>query len=194
MTTSAPVEPTQRQVRLETPFSDQKPGTSGLRKSSQQFEQPHYLESFIEAVLRTLPGVQGGTLVVGGDGRYGNRRAIDVILRMGAAHGLSRVILTTGGILSTPAASNLIRKRQAIGGIILSASHNPGGPDGDFGVKVNGANGGPTPASFTDAVFECSKTLEQYSLVDAPAIPLDAPGKHAIGAMNAFMADRKSVG
>ncbi|TCD55856.1 alpha-D-glucose phosphate-specific phosphoglucomutase [Synechococcus sp. BS56D] len=189
MTTSAPAEPTQRQVRLETPFSDQKPGTSGLRKSSQQFEQPHYLESFIEAVLRTLPGVQGGTLVVGGDGRYGNRRAIDVILRMGAAHGLSRVILTTGGILSTPAASNLIRKRQAIGGIILSASHNPGGPDGDFGVKVNGANGGPTPASFTDAVFECSKTLEQYSLVDAPAIPLDAPGKHAIGAMNVEVID-----
>lgn len=189
MTTSAPAEPTQRQVRLDAPFTDQKPGTSGLRKSSQQFEQPHYLESFVEAVFRTLPGVQGGTLVVGGDGRYGNRRAIDVILRMGAAHGLSQVILTTGGILSTPAASNLIRQRQAIGGIILSASHNPGGPDGDFGVKVNGANGGPTPASFTDAVFACTTTLEQYSIVDAAPIPLEAPGRHAIGAMTVEVID-----
>ena len=189
MTTSAPVEPTQRQVRLDTPFTDQKPGTSGLRKSSQQFEAPHYLESFVEAVFRTLTGVQGGTLVLGGDGRYGNRRAIDVILRMGAAHGLSKVIVATGGILSTPAASNLIRKRQAIGGIILSASHNPGGPDGDFGVKVNGANGGPTPASFTDAVFECTKTLQQYTILEAPAIPIDAPGSFSIGAMQVEVID-----
>ena len=106
MSSTATAEPIQRQVRLETPFSDQKPGTSGLRKSSQQFEQPNYLESFVEAICRTLPGVQGGTLVLGGDGRYGNRRAIDVILRMAAAHGVSKVITTTGGILSTPAASN----------------------------------------------------------------------------------------
>ena len=184
-----PTEPTQRQVQLEAPFTDQKPGTSGLRKSSQQFEQPHYLESFIEASFRTLPGMKGGTLVLGGDGRYGNLRAIDVILRMGAAHGLQKVIVTTGGILSTPAASNLIRQRQAIGGIILSASHNPGGPDGDFGVKVNGANGGPTPASFTDAVYDCSKTLERYSIVDAPAISLQSPGHHTIGEMQVEVID-----
>ncbi len=184
-----PTEPTQRQVQLEAPFTDQKPGTSGLRKSSQQFEQPHYLESFIEASFRTLPGMKGGTLVLGGDGRYGNLRAIDVILRMGAAHGLQKVIVTTGGILSTPAASNLIRQRQAIGGIILSASHNPGGPDGDFGVKVNGANGGPTPASFTDAVYDCSKTLESYSIVDAPAISLQSPGHHTIGEMQVEVID-----
>ena len=184
-----PTEPTQRQVQLEAPFTDQKPGTSGLRKSSQQFEQPHYLESFIEASFRTLPGMKGGTLVLGGDGRYGNLRAIDVILRMGAAHGLQKVIVTTGGILSTPAASNLIRQRQAIGGIILSASHNPGGPDGDFGVKVNGANGGPTPASFTDAVYDCSKTLEGYSIVDAPAISLQSPGQHTIGKMQVEVID-----
>ena len=184
-----PTEPTQRQVQLEAPFTDQKPGTSGLRKSSQQFEQPHYLESFIEASFRTLPGMKGGTLVLGGDGRYGNLRAIDVILRMGAAHGLQKVIVTTGGILSTPAASNLIRQRQAIGGIILSASHNPGGPDGDFGVKVNGANGGPTPASFTDAVYDCSKTLKSYSIVDAPAISLQSPGQHTIGEMQVEVID-----
>ena len=184
-----PTEPTQRQVTLKTPFTDQKPGTSGLRKSSQRFEQPHYLESFIEASFRTLPGMKGGTLVLGGDGRYGNLRAIDVILRMGAAHGLQKIIVTTGGILSTPAASNLIRQRGAIGGIILSASHNPGGPNGDFGVKVNGANGGPTPASFTDAVYECTKTLKSYSIVDSQAINIDSPGQHVIGEMQVEVID-----
>ena len=189
MTSSTPAEPTQRQVRLDKPFTDQKPGTSGLRKSSKQFEQPNYLESFVEAALRTLPGTYGGTLVVGGDGRYGNVRAIDVILRMAAAHGLSKVIVTTGGILSTPAASHLIRSKKAIGGIILSASHNPGGPDGDFGVKVNGANGGPTPASYTDAVFECTKTLSHYSIVDATPVSLDGPGQHSIGAMSVEVID-----
>ena len=189
MTSSTPAEPTQRQVRLDKPFTDQKPGTSGLRKSSKQFEQPNYLESFVEAALRTLPGTDGGTLVVGGDGRYGNLRAIDVILRMAAAHGLSKVFVTTGGILSTPAASHLIRSKKAIGGIILSASHNPGGPDGDFGVKVNGANGGPTPASYTDAVFECTKTLSHYSIVDATPVSLEGPGQHSIGAMSVEVID-----
>ena len=189
MTASASAEPAQIFVRLEAPFTDQKPGTSGLRKSSAQFEQPHYLESFVEAVFRTLPGVEGGTLVLGGDGRYGNLRAINVILRMAAAHGLSKVIITTDGILSTPAASNLIRKRGAIGGIILSASHNPGGPNGDFGVKVNGANGGPTPGSFTDAVFECTKSLDQYAIVEAPELNLGTPGTHHIGAMEVEVID-----
>ena len=189
MTASASAEPARIFVRLEAPFTDQKPGTSGLRKSSAQFEQPHYLESFVEAVFRTLPGVQGGTLVLGGDGRYGNLRAINVILRMAAAHGLSKVIITTDGILSTPAASNLIRKREAIGGIILSASHNPGGPNGDFGVKVNGANGGPTPGSFTDAVFECTKSLKQYAIVEAPELNLGTPGTHRIGALEVEIID-----
>ena len=152
-----------RQVTLPQPFTDQKPGTSGLRKSSRQFETPHYLESFIEASLRVLPGVEGGTLVVGGDGRYGNLRAITVIARMAAAHGVSRLITTTGGILSTPAASNLIRKHSAVGGVILSASHNPGGPEGDFGVKINGANGGPAPESITDAIHNKLYTLRPDS-------------------------------
>ncbi len=189
MTASASAEPAPIFVRLDAPFTDQKPGTSGLRKSSAQFEQPHYLESFVEAVFRTLPGVEGGTLVLGGDGRYGNLRAINVILRMAAAHGLSKVIITNDGILSTPAASNLIRKRGAIGGIILSASHNPGGPNGDFGVKVNGANGGPTPGSFTDAVFECTKSLDQYAIVEAPELNLGTPGTHHIGAMEVEVID-----
>ena len=177
------------QVSLDKPFSDQKPGTSGLRKSSRQFATPHYLESFIEAILRVLPGVAGGTLVLGGDGRYGNRQAIDVILRMAAAHGVAQVITTTGGILSTPAASNLIRKHGAIGGIILSASHNPGGLDGDFGVKVNGANGGPTPESLTDAIYACSLSLEGYRICEAAPISLDGPGSHQIGTMQVQVID-----
>ena len=176
-------------VTLDQPFADQKPGTSGLRKSSRQFETPHYLESFIEAILRTVPGVAGGTLVVGGDGRYGNLRAIDVISRMAAAHGVARLITTTGGILSTPAASNLIRKHGAVAGIILSASHNPGGPEGDFGVKVNGANGGPAPESLTDAIYACSQTLDGYRIVEAPSISLEAPGQHAIAALTLEVID-----
>jgi phosphoglucomutase len=178
-----------RSVALPQPFSDQKPGTSGLRKSSRQFAQPHYLESFIEAVLQVLPGVEGGTLVLGGDGRYGNRQAIDVIARMGAAHGLTRLITTTGGILSTPAASHLIRRHGAIGGIILSASHNPGGPEGDFGVKVNGANGGPAPESFTDAVFALTTRLESYRIVDAPPLNLEQPGTTAIAGLQVEVID-----
>ena len=169
-------------ISLAQPFTDQKPGTSGLRKSSRQFETPHYLESFIEAALRVIPGVAGGTLVVGGDGRYGNRRAIDVICRMAAAHGIARVITTTGGILSTPAASHLIRSRQAIGGIILSASHNPGGPDGDFGVKVNGANGGPAPESITDAIYAQTLQLDGYRISDdSTPLELEAIGEQRLG-------------
>ena len=170
-----------RSVTLAQPFTDQKPGTSGLRKSSLQFQTPHYLESFIEASLRVIPGVAGGTLVVGGDGRYGNRSAIDVIARMAAAHGVTRLVTTTGGILSTPAASNLIRSRGAIAGIILSASHNPGGPEGDFGVKINGANGGPAPESLTDAVYAATQSLEGYRIAEAEPLNLDQPGEQRIG-------------
>ncbi len=172
-----------RQVALERPFDDQKPGTSGLRKSTRQFQTPHYLESFIEASLRVVPGIAGGTLVVGGDGRYGNLAAISVIARMAAAHGVSRLITTTGGILSTPAASHLIRSRGAVAGIILSASHNPGGLDGDFGVKINGANGGPAPESVTDAIHAATLTLEGYRILDAEPLNLDSPGTTGIGAM-----------
>ena len=177
------------QISLDQPFKDQKPGTSGLRKSSRQFETPHYLESFIEAILRTVPGVAGGTLVVGGDGRYGNRRAIGVIARMAAAHGVARILTTTGGILSTPAASNLIRQHKATAGIILSASHNPGGPDGDFGVKVNGANGGPAPESLTDAIYACSQQLEGYRIWGDVSLALDQPGQQTIGALQVQVID-----
>jgi phosphoglucomutase len=170
-------------VGLSQPFSDQKPGTSGLRKSSRQFQTPHYLESFIEAVLRVLPGVDGGTLVLGGDGRFGNKEAIGTIARMAAAHGLARLVTTEAGILSTPAASHLIRQRGAIGGIILSASHNPGGPEGDFGVKVNGANGGPAPESLTEAIYLATQGLDSYSISPEVAPGLDVIGTYDLGPM-----------
>ena len=179
-----------RTIALDQPFNDQKPGTSGLRKSSRQFETPHYLESFIEAVFQVLPGVGGGTLVVGGDGRYGNDRAIAVIARMAAAHGVAQLITTTGGILSTPAASHLIRQHNAIGGIILSASHNPGGPEGDFGVKVNGANGGPAPESITDAIYAATQTLGGYRIAEGgPTLSLEAPGRCQLGTLEVQVID-----
>ncbi|MDF2774774.1 MAG: phosphoglucomutase/phosphomannomutase alpha/beta/alpha domain, partial [Geminicoccaceae bacterium] len=127
------------------PFPDQTPGTSGLRKRVSVFQQPHYLENFVQSVLDAAELTPGATLVVGGDGRYYNREAIQVVLRMAAANGVGRVFVGRGGVLSTPAASCVIRARKADGGIILSASHNPGGPNGDFGVKYNLANGGPAP-------------------------------------------------
>ena len=179
-----------RSIALDQPFKDQKPGTSGLRKSSRQFETPHYLESFIEAVFQVLPGVVGGTLVVGGDGRYGNARAIAVIARMATAHGVAKLITTTGGILSTPAASHLIRQHGAIGGIILSASHNPGGPEGDFGVKVNGANGGPAPESITDAIYAATQTLGGYRIAEGgPTLNLEAPGRCQLGTLELQVID-----
>ncbi len=183
------LEPNPFRITISSPFLDQKPGTSGLRKSSKQFEQTNYLESFIEAILRILPGTQEGVLVLGGDGRYGNRRAIDVILRMAAAHGLRKVITTVDGILSTPAASHLIRTHKAIGGIILSASHNSGGPDGDFGVKVNGSNGGPASESLTNDIYLCTQKLEEYLIYPAQDISLRNIGKYSIGAMEVEIID-----
>ncbi len=179
----------QRTIKLNTPFTDQKPGTSGLRKSSKQFQTENYLESFIEAILRTLPGTKGGVLVVGGDGRYGNKSAINIILQMGAAHGLDKIITTTNGILSTPAASNLIRSRKAIGGIILSASHNPGGPKGDFGVKVNGSNGGPANESLTNAIYKCSQSLESFKLIEKENISIEKEGVFSIAQMDVEVID-----
>ena len=173
----------QLRVKLNSPFTDQKPGTSGLRKSTLQFEEAHYLESFIESILSSLPGVQGGILVVGGDGRYGNKRAIDIIIRMAAAHGIQKVITTIDGILSTPAASNLIRTNKAIGGIILSASHNPGGLEGDFGVKLNGSNGGPASESLTDEIYNYSKNLKEYKIIKCQSNKSFSPGKYKLASM-----------
>ena len=164
-------------------FSDQRPGTSGLRKKVAVFQQPHYLENFVQSVFDAQPGWRGATLVLGGDGRYGNARALQVVLRMAAANGVARVLVGREGLLSTPAASGVIRGRGAAGGIILSASHNPGGPDGDFGVKVNLANGGPAPEKTTQDIFEKSRAISVYRILDAPDAALDRLGPFGLGGM-----------
>ena len=168
-----------------TPFAGQRPGTSGLRKKVTEFQQPGYLENFVEAIFQTIKGTtgEGCALVVGGDGRYFNREAIQTILRMAAAHGVPRVLVGRGGILSTPAVSCVIRKRAAFGGIVLSASHNPGGPDGDFGIKYNIENGGPAPEKITEAIFANSQALTSYHIADAGPVDLDQLGTTRIGDM-----------
>jgi len=165
------------------PFADQKPGTSGLRKSVPIFQQPHYLANFIQSIFDSLDGYQGQTLVLGGDGRYFNREAIQIILKMAAANGWGRVKVGQHGILSTPATSCVIRKYNAFGGIILSASHNPGGPNADFGVKYNIDNGGPAPEKVTDAIFARTKEITEYKLLDAPDVDIDTLGEAKLGGM-----------
>ena len=147
------------------PFDGQKPGTSGLRKKVTVFQQPHYAENFIQSIFDSLEGYATKTLVIGGDGRYYNPHVVQIAIRMAAANGFGRVIVGQGGLLSTPAASHLIRKNGAFGGIILSASHNPGGPDGDFGIKYNASNGGPAPEKITDAIFAKTKIISTYKLL-----------------------------
>ena len=171
------------------PFPDQKPGTSGLRKKVRVFRQPHYLANFVQSIFNSLQGYQGQTLVVGGDGRHYNREAIQVILRMAAANGFGRVLVGRDGILSTPAASCVIRRHGAFGGIILSASHNPAGPEGDFGIKYNIGNGGPAPEGVTSAIHEQSLRLEEYRILEAPDLDLGQEGHHALGNMQVQVID-----
>jgi phosphoglucomutase len=165
------------------PFPGQKPGTSGLRKKVAVFAQAHYLENFVQAVFDSIGDVAGKTLVVGGDGRYHNRTAIQVILKMAAANGFGRVMVGQGGILSTPAASAVIRKYQTFGGIILSASHNPGGPTEDFGIKYNIPAGGPAPEAITEAIHARSEVISEYRIMEAADLDLDRPGEQRLGAM-----------
>ncbi len=158
------------------PFDDQKPGTSGLRKKVPVFQQPHYVENFLQSILDSIAGREGATLVIGGDGRFYNREVVLKAIAMAAANGIGRVIVGRGGLLSTPAASNLIRQRKAVGGIVLSASHNPGGPQGDFGIKFNVANGGPAPEGVTEAIYAQSRRIESYRIADLLGIDLDRVG------------------
>ena len=172
-----------------TPFDDQRPGTSGLRKKVRVFRQRHYLENFVQSVFDSIGDFRGRTLVVGGDGRYYNRQAIQTILKMAAANGFGKVLVGQGGILSTPAASCVIRKHQAHGGLILSASHNPGGPDEDFGIKYNIANGGPAPEAVTEKIFSRTRTIDRYLTVAADDVPLDVIGACALGEMQVEVID-----
>jgi phosphoglucomutase len=171
------------------PFDDQKPGTSGLRKKVPEFQQENYVENFIQSVFDSLEGFKGKTLVIGGDGRYYNREVVQIAAKMAAANGFGRVLVGKGGILSTPAASNVIRKHKAFGGLILSASHNPGGPTEDFGIKYNIGNGGPAPEKITEAIFARSKTITQYLIADVPDFDIDAIGSQRLGAMDVEVID-----
>ena len=171
-----------------TPFSDQKPGTSGLRKSVTTFQQPHYLENFVQSIFDSLEA-EGQTIVLGGDGRYYNREAIQVIMKMAAANGIGRILVGKGGIMSTPAASAIIRQYKAYGGIILSASHNPGGPEGDFGIKYNITSGGPAPEKVTEAIFDRSKTIDSYKILEADDINLDKLTVTRLGEMSVEVID-----
>jgi len=163
-----------------TPFSDQRPGTSGLRKKVKVFQQPHYVENFIQAIFDNVEGAKGSTLVIGGDGRFFNEAVVQTALRMAAANGFGRILVGQKGLLSTPAASCVIRKHKAIGGLVLSASHNPGGPDGDFGIKFNMAHGGPAPESFTEAVFKRASAITEYRIVEGADIDLNRIGETRI--------------
>jgi phosphoglucomutase len=172
-----------------TPYDDQKPGTSGLRKKVKVFQSPNYLENFVQSIFNSLDDFQGKILVLGGDGRYFNRRAIQVIIKMAAANGFGELIIGQGGLLSTPAASNIIRKYQAFGGIVLSASHNPGGPDEDFGIKYNVSNGGPAPEKFTDALYANTKTISSYQIAEIDDVDLDVIGESNIGGLKIQIID-----
>ena len=171
------------------PFQDQKPGTSGLRKKVRVFQQTPYLENFVQAIFDSLEGYQGKSLVLGGDGRYYNREALQIILKMAAANGFGEVLVGRGGLLSTPAASCVIRKYQTFGGIILSASHNPGGPTEDFGIKYNIGNGGPAPETVTDNIYGRSKQIGEYKILEAPDLDLDRLGATQLGAMRVQVID-----
>ncbi len=171
------------------PFEGQRPGTSGLRKKVTVFQQPHYAENFIQAIFNSLEGFVGRALVIGGDGRYYNKEVVQTAMRMAAANGFGRVIVGQNGLLSTPAASHLIRKNAAFGGIILSASHNPGGPDGDFGIKYNGGNGGPAPEKITEAIFAITKTITSYKTIKSADVDLNKIGTSKIGDMTVEVVD-----
>lgn len=164
------------------PIQGQKPGTSGLRKKTRVFMAPHYLENFVQAIFDVV-GASGKTFVLGGDGRYFNEPAAQVILRMAAANGAARVIVGQGALLSTPAASHLIRLHKTDGGIILSASHNPGGPDEDFGIKFNMPNGGPAPEGVTEAMFKRTTEITDYKMIEAHDIDLATPSRQHLGQM-----------
>ncbi|KAI0703224.1 phosphoglucomutase [Earliella scabrosa] len=170
------------------PFDGQKPGTSGLRKRVKVFQQEHYTENFIQAIFDSIDP-KGKTLVIGGDGRYFSPETVQTILKIGSANGIAKFIIGQDAILSTPAASNIIRKYKADGGILLTASHNPGGPDADFGIKYNVSNGGPAPEGVTNKIYEKTKTISSYKVIELPPIDLSKKGFFTYGPTNVEIID-----
>ncbi|MFO1142246.1 MAG: alpha-D-glucose phosphate-specific phosphoglucomutase [Amaricoccus sp.] len=177
------------ETRPTKPYTDQKPGTSGLRKKVPHFQQENYVQNFIQSIFDSLENFAGKTLVIGGDGRYFNREVVQIAIKMAAANGFGRVLVGQGGLLSTPAASNVIRKYRAFGGIVLSASHNPGGPHEDFGIKYNIGNGGPAPERITEAIFARTKEIDEYRISDAPDLDLDKLGTQTLEKMTVEVID-----
>lgn len=171
------------------PYTDQKPGTSGLRKKVRVVLQENYLENFVQSVFDALGNISGTTLVLGGDGRYYNRQAAQIIIRMAAANGVRQLLVGCGALLSTPAASCLIRKYGADGGFVLSASHNPGGPEEDFGIKFNAANGGPAPEAFTNDVYARTLKISEYHTIEYGDLDLDSPGEFQVGGLSVRIMD-----
>jgi phosphoglucomutase len=183
----------ERKTVMTTAYTDQRPGTSGLRKKVRVFQQPHYLENFVQSIFDAI-AVEGETfgdktLVLGGDGRFYNQQASQTILRMAAANGFARVIVGRDGLLSTPAASHLIREYHAFGGIILSASHNPGGPDADFGIKFNAANGGPAQEGLTESIFQRSREINEYCILDATDVDIHRTGSRQLAGLQIEVVD-----
>jgi phosphoglucomutase len=174
---------------ITQPYNDQNPGTSGLRKKVRVFQEQGYLENFVQSIFDSLDEITGKTLVLGGDGRYFNRQAIQTIIKMASANGFAELIIGQGGLLSTPAASNIIRKYEAYGGLILSASHNPGGPDDDFGIKYNVSNGGPAPEKYTNAFYQRSLTIDSYRIAEMDDIDLDTIGSTQINGVKITIID-----
>ncbi|HTM77260.1 MAG TPA: alpha-D-glucose phosphate-specific phosphoglucomutase, partial [Devosia sp.] len=172
-----------------TPYADQKPGTSGLRKRVTVFKQTNYLENFLQSIFDSLEGIKGQTLVIGGDGRYFNDVAIQQAIRMAAANGVGKVMVGQDGLLSTPAASHIIRHHKAFGGLVLSASHNPGGPDGDFGIKYNIGNGGPAPEKITEAIYARSLVIDSYKIANDRDVELGRLGIQNSGGMEVEVID-----
>lgn len=183
-------EPAMAVRRIRTsPYPDQRPGTAGLRKKVRVFQQPNYLANFLQAIFNAAGDFASATLVAGGDGRYWNREALEVLFGVAAGNGVARIIVGRGGLLSTPAASLLIRSRSAAGGFLLTASHNPGGPDGDFGVKFDTANGGQAPESLTEAIWQDSRKLQEYRSVLLPPVDLDSVGLQRLGLLEVEVVD-----
>ena len=171
------------------PFNDQQPGTSGLRKKVKVFQQASYLENFVQSIFDSLEDFSGKALVIGGDGRYFNRTAIQIIIKIAVANGFGHLIIGQGGLLSTPALSHIIRKNKAFGGLILSASHNPAGPDEDFGIKYNVSNGGPAPEQFTDKFYAHSQVITEYKIADCADVDLNTIGEQQIAGLSINIID-----